>query len=92
MSLTPSGNLPLRQAVERFAQSSNEGTYRDVLRKCLQGELLLDATGSGIQTSDNHDTRPKQGTDLPKRFAPVGRPAHALHENVHPSVLFSGQS
>jgi hypothetical protein len=42
----PVDNVPLREAIAAFAEKPEQSTYLDVVRNCLQGELLLDSTGS----------------------------------------------
>jgi hypothetical protein len=46
-------NAPLRTAVAAFAAQPEQRTYTDVLRAALQGELLLDVTGSPIETDES---------------------------------------
>ena len=41
-------NVAVRSAVEEFAAEPAAHTMLEVLRQCLHGELLLDATGSGF--------------------------------------------
>ena len=45
-------NIPLRYSVTAFAAESNQATYLDVVRNTLQGDLLLDSTGSTITMAD----------------------------------------
>jgi len=46
-------NASLRSVVEAFAAAPGQETYFDVLRASLQGELLLDATGSTITFTED---------------------------------------
>jgi hypothetical protein len=48
--VTPVDNASLRAAVEAFATNPEQSTYLDVVRGCLQGQLLLDSTGSDRPT------------------------------------------
>jgi hypothetical protein len=50
----PVDNAAIHRAVAAFAAQPEQQSYLDVLRSCLQGSLLLDATGS---------TRPVTGAD-----------------------------
>jgi hypothetical protein len=55
-------NVTLRDAVSKFAVAPTQKTYVDVMRECLHGDLLLDATGSDIQTSGDGITIQKGST------------------------------
>lgn len=46
-------NIPLRHSLTAFAAESNQATYLDVIRNTLQGDLLLDSTGSTITMADD---------------------------------------
>lgn len=46
-------NVTLRAAVAAFAESPNQASYFEVLRAATQGSLLLDATGSTIQLTED---------------------------------------
>ncbi|MCU1514823.1 MAG: hypothetical protein JWO10_1913 [Microbacteriaceae bacterium] len=46
----PVDNSSLRDAIAAFADSPNQASYLDVVRATLQGQLLLDATGSDRPT------------------------------------------
>lgn len=46
-------NVPLRAAVARFAADPNQATYWEVLRNTLQGDILLDLTGSSITMTED---------------------------------------
>lgn len=51
--MSPADNAALRTAVEAFAASPDKDTYLEVVRQSLQGDLLLDITGSDSPTT--HD-------------------------------------
>jgi hypothetical protein len=55
-------NTLLRSAVAAFAASPAEQTYFDVLRSSMQGDLLLDATGSAITFADDGSAIAKGST------------------------------
>lgn len=46
-------NTPLRTAVAAFAARPDQQSYTHVLRNALQGELLLDVTGSPVETDES---------------------------------------
>lgn len=46
-------NAPLRTAVAAFADHPDQLSYTHVLRNALQGELLLDVTGSPVETDES---------------------------------------
>ena len=47
---TPVDNVTLRNAIEAFSIEPGQETYLEVIRTTLQGQLLLDATGSDRPT------------------------------------------
>ena len=49
----PVDNTRVRGAVEAFAADPNQRTSLDVLRACLLDDLLMDATGSQLQFTDD---------------------------------------
>lgn len=55
-------NVTLRAAVAEFAGKSEQSTYLEVIRALLQGDLLLDATGSKLAMSDDGSTIQKGST------------------------------
>ena len=46
-------NTALRTAVAAFAAQPDQQSYTNVLRNALQGELLLDVTGSPVETDES---------------------------------------
>ena len=46
-------NAPLRTAVAAFAAKPDQATYLEVVRNCLQGNLLFDSTGSSITMTED---------------------------------------
>lgn len=46
-------NIPLRAKLVAFAASPDQTTFTDVMRMTLQGDLLLDMTGSDLRMSDD---------------------------------------
>ena len=46
-------NTPLRAAIAAFSEAPDQAKYFEVLRVAMQGSLLLDATGSTIQFTED---------------------------------------
>lgn len=70
-------NAAVRDAVAAFAATPNERTSMEVLRQCLQGELLLDITGSEVTLVAGEPAEVAEGSTLQIQttVAPDGTPA-----------------
>ncbi|HEY8302662.1 MAG TPA: SseB family protein [Jatrophihabitans sp.] len=72
----PVDNSRVRTAVEAFAADPNQRTSLDVLRACLlDGELLMDITGSQVQTTPEGQLAPGSSLAFAGGAGPDGRGA-----------------
>ncbi len=55
-------NRILRDAIAAFAAKPEQSSYLEVVRNCLQGDLLLDMTGHAPQLTDGASTFPAGST------------------------------
>lgn len=96
-------NIPLRTAVEAFAAAPDQNTYFEVLRAALQGDLLLDATGSELQfTPDGSSLAAGSTLNFHEGTAPDGgralfaftnqEQAQKMHPDAPDDVQTIGQS